>query len=86
MTPGIAVHQYALAMLWNDVEDHPPALTVQIGRPGIVGHYHVPVARVTARSHEGAAIAGAHQTGCIRYFILRVVPGNIVFGKFLEGV
>ena len=51
-----------------------------------MGHHNVLVARVTARGHKGAAVAGTHQVRGIRHFMFRVIPGNIIVGNFLEGV
>src|ERR1700685_699691 len=51
-----SVHEHAVALLRGDIKDNFPARTFQVTRPVVVRHHALVVLRVTARSHESAAM------------------------------
>ena len=82
---GIAVHEDAIALRGNDVEDDAPARAGKVAGPVVVGDDDPAIPGVAAGGDEGAAIAGADEAGAFARFLL-IEHGNVVVGDLFGGV
>ncbi len=83
---GKAVHQHAVTLLRNDVENNAPALAVEVAGPVVVGHHDLVIFRPAAVGDEGAAIFRAVDFRGVLRVSLLVDPGNVVAGQLLERI
>ena len=77
---GKAIHQNAVAVFRDNVEDDDPARADEVAGPVVVRDYDLVVARVAAGCDKRAAVAGTRQLRRARSVLLLVEPWHVVAG------
>ncbi len=86
ITPGKAIHQNALAVLRQDIEDDHPALAREVARPVVVRNHDLMIFGVGAGGDKRAAIARSRQLRRFRRLLPLIQPRHVVIRNLLKRV